>query len=370
MDVNALMPALGALVLERLDGGAFVRRGPLPDWCLSLPAPAVRVDEPFALETAFPFLATFVEDAERVWHANAEARVSSGFWTETGTSGEELHLEALPLRVGRSDVLVISRNEDVFRQHQLVLQRARELRLARDALSREIEQKDVLLHTIVSDMASPLGSILGMLSLLSEAPLGESAAGCVHTAFEAAVRQKQLIGEVLEVFSAEHDEPARSPAEMGPDLCKAIAQVVSDFAAVARGRTIRLEPAPCAAPCPVVGEERRLVRVLANLVDNALRNSPSGGTVRVAVRRDGGFVQVDVDDDGPEVAVDLLPRLFEKFASSEGRDLGRGLGLYFCRITLERWRGGAGYERREQGGARFWIRLRAAERELAAAGQP
>ena len=88
--------------------------------------------------------------------------------------------------------------------------------------------------------------------------------------------------------------------------------------------------------------------------------------MRLAVRHDGGFVQVDVDDAGPEVAIDRLPRLFEKFAPSEERDLGTGLGLYFCRITLERWRGGIGYERPEQGGARFWIRLRTAEPELAA----
>jgi signal transduction histidine kinase len=83
--------------------------------------------------------------------------------------------------------------------------------------------------------------------------------------------------------------------------------------------------------------------------------------VRAAAWREGGEVVVAVDDQGPGVPVEMLPHLFEKFARGGERTAGTGLGLYFCRITVEGWGGGIGYEPRAEGGARFWIRLPLAE---------
>jgi signal transduction histidine kinase len=110
----------------------------------------------------------------------------------------------------------------------------------------------------------------------------------------------------------------------------------------------------------VVGEETRLFRVLTNLVDNALRHSPVGGLVRITTTREDATVVVCVEDEGPGVPHDLLPRLFEKLAHGRDRTAGTGLGLFFCRITVEDWGGAIGYERRERGGSKFWIRLKSA----------
>jgi signal transduction histidine kinase len=108
----------------------------------------------------------------------------------------------------------------------------------------------------------------------------------------------------------------------------------------------------------VIGDEMRLFRVLTNLLDNALRHSPTGATVVVTARCEDGTIWLSVDDEGPGVLPELVPHLFEKF--SRGRDpaAGTGLGLFYCRITLEDWGGGIGYEPRSDGGARFWVRLR------------
>jgi signal transduction histidine kinase len=368
--LNEFTAALDVLTLERVAGDTFARRGPLPDFGLRLPSEALRGDQPFALDSVFPFLASFLEDAERAWRSNDPgAGTSSGFWTEAARSGEELHLEARPVRVGDSDLLVVARNERLFEQQQIVLQRARELRLAHDELDREMEQKDVLLHTIVHDLASPLQTLLRMLSLLSEASLGEHASAQLATALEAALRQKQLVSEVLEVFSIEQAAPAAAPSRAAADLGSALRRVVSEFEPIARRRNVRLAAEPCGSPCRVLGEERRLVRVLANLLDNALRNSPAGAAVSIRARREDGFVVVLVDDEGPAVPIELLPRLFEKLARLGERDNGTGLGLYFCRTTLESWGGGTGYEPRSPRGARFWIRLRAAD-DAAFGGPP
>jgi signal transduction histidine kinase len=92
-----------------------------------------------------------------------------------------------------------------------------------------------------------------------------------------------------------------------------------------------------------------------NLVDNALRYSPRNAVVTITLRPEARAIRVSVEDDGPGVPPPFVPRLFEKF-SHAGRGT-TGLGLYFCRITIERWGGQIGYEPREKTGARFWFRL-------------
>jgi signal transduction histidine kinase len=135
--------------------------------------------------------------------------------------------------------------------------------------------------------------------------------------------------------------------------------VIAELAPAAERKGVRFEENVAEGTVYLVtGEETRLFRVLSNLVDNALRYSPRGGVILLSLRREGRMVRVSVEDDGPGVAADLLPRLFDKFA--RGRTGGAGLGLYFCRITIERWGGEIGYEPRERGGARFWLRLPAA----------
>ena len=85
----------------------------------------------------------------------------------------------------------------------------------------------------------------------------------------------------------------------------------------------------------MVGEQSRLERVIFNLVENALRHSPSGSLVTVALEQAEADVLVAIDDQGPGVALDAIDTLFEKFSQGKGQRGKAGLGLYFCRITVE-----------------------------------
>jgi signal transduction histidine kinase len=221
---------------------------------------------------------------------------------------------------------------------------------------REIEQKDILIHAIVHDLAAPLHGILGSLSLLSEQSLGDPSARWISMSLQAAMRQRQLIGEILDVFSTEHGAPSWEAGASVADACKIASNVVSELAPAAERQGTGLEACIDKTPCFVAVEETRLFRVLTNLLDNALRYSPRGGVIRVTARRDDRTLFLSVEDEGPGVPTDVMPRLFEKFAHGRGAG-STGLGLYFCRITVERWGGQIGYEPRKEGGARFWIRL-------------
>jgi signal transduction histidine kinase len=119
-------------------------------------------------------------------------------------------------------------------------------------------------------------------------------------------------------------------------------------------------PPPFAAPRRVIGDERRLARVLTNLLENAIRYSPKDGCVRVLVEEEPGTVRVVVEDEGRGVSPAVAARLFQKLSRGRDAAAGTGLGLYFCRITVEHWGGAAGYDARPEGGSRFWVRLRCA----------
>jgi signal transduction histidine kinase len=358
MDMTALMPSLDGIAFEQTADGRFVAQNGVPAWCRDV-RPDVEWTSPVVIEDIFPFLSVFLPDAVRAWTSEQPVRAQSDLWTETTRAdGRDIHLMASAVRVGNARALVILRSDHLFAQSQSLLQRARELRMVHNALMAEIEQKDILVHTIVHDLAAPLHSIMGVLSLLGERSHDEPEAGWIRLGIQAANRQRSLIGEILDVIAAEGEALGQVPVER-VDLSDIIDGVVAEREPVARSRALRIErEAPTSRAC-VSADPTRLVRVLTNLIDNASRHSPPGGVVRISTRHDDGTVTVRVDDEGPGISRDVLPHLFEKFARGRDRSAGTGLGLFFCRITMEKWGGGIGYEPREGGGARFWIRLNA-----------
>lgn len=359
MELSELMIALDGVALEQLDDGRFVARSGVPGWCRRV-RPHVRWEAPVTIEDEFPFLTVFLPEAECVWaRCDPLLRTASDLWAEADDAGE-IHLKAIAARLGSARALLILRSEHEFAERQTLLQRARDLRMTHTALMREIEQKDVLVHAIVHDLAAPLHSIIGVLSLVMERAHSDQEAGWLRLAMQAANRQRELISEILDVFVAEGGALHR-PETDGVTLSAVTERVLAESEPIARGRGLRVTIEPEGPqPYRVAGEETRLFRVLMNLVDNALRHSPRGGVVRLSTRQDDGTVTVFVDDEGPGVAAEFLPRVFDKFARAERGRSGSGLGLFFCRITVESWGGAIGYEQRASGGARFWIRLRLA----------
>jgi two-component system sensor histidine kinase MprB len=110
-----------------------------------------------------------------------------------------------------------------------------------------------------------------------------------------------------------------------------------------------------AEPWPVHGDAQLLARAVTNLLDNAAKWSPPGGTVRVTLH-DG---TLEIVDEGPGIAETDLPHVFERFyRSPEARALpGSGLGLAIVRSAAERHDGAVRADRAPGGGARlrFWV---------------
>lgn len=141
--------------------------------------------------------------------------------------------------------------------------------------------------------------------------------------------------------------------------------------------SFRLEVPACTVR--VQADGRRLLRVLINLVHNALKFSPPGGLITVTVREERkagpalpevepAAVTVQVADEGPGIAAEDLPHLFELFfRKRDPGDIrtGRGLGLHFCRLVMEAHGGRISAENRPAGGAVFSLLLPAHEEAYA-----
>lgn len=354
--------AMGAVLLGRQQPGVFRLGSSPPEWLKDIVGPCEQGDELRPGES-MPFLDNFLVDAEGFWERGALSPLRSGTWNETSGSSADLNLEALAINLSSvGHVLVIQRLDRSFRERSHLLQRARELSLGYEELFREVQKKEVLLQCIVHDLKSPLTGMIGSLSMLrSDKVAADQVPQLVEMGLRNARRQDEMIHDILDVFSAELDalESHYSDADRAPDLMRCLDETVERVrpAFEQMGARLEVELETRGPVLQVVGEPTRLERVLGNLLDNALRYAPARSTVVLRVRQLADHALVEIEDEGPGVSPRVEPMLFQRFARDPGSG-GTGLGLYFCRVTVERWGGRIGYSSREPRGARFWLHLK------------
>jgi len=144
-----------------------------------------------------------------------------------------------------------------------------------------------------------------------------------------AVEASATIGDLLALVREERVAPRLSePVDLG-----AVARAAVDGAA----RDGLRHQADIAPDSWVEGDERRLRRLVENLLENAARHART--LVRVRVQPDGERVALSVEDDGPGVPPDLRDRIFERFVRGDDDERGSGLGLAICR-AIARAHGG------------------------------
>jgi len=114
----------------------------------------------------------------------------------------------------------------------------------------------------------------------------------------------------------------------------------------------------------ILAGEKSVGQVVANLVGNALKYTPPGGTVAVCTRRDEGGALMEVADTGPGIGPEDAARLFQRFARGNARatagEPSTGLGLYICREIVESLGGRIWVESTPPDGSRFFVHWPAA----------
>ena len=140
------------------------------------------------------------------------------------------------------------------------------------------------------------------------------------------------------------------------DLGDLVRQAVAAIEPVARQRAVLVRSTVPAQPVPVLADPQRIGQALDNLLQNAVRWSPTTGTVDVTVTATGAQAAVAVADEGPGIAPGVLPRLFEPFVRGEGSG-GLGLGLAIVQAVAQSHGGAVTAVNRPEGGARFQVTL-------------
>ncbi|WP_116807291.1 sensor histidine kinase [Steroidobacter cummioxidans] len=147
-------------------------------------------------------------------------------------------------------------------------------------------------------------------------------------------RTKRLVEQLLRLARQESPRPADPPVAI--QLDGMLKSSIAEFMALADKRSIDLGYA-ADIDATVHANEDELRSLIHNLLDNALRYTPTGGIVDVTLHRDTGVVTVEIADNGTGIPAELLPRVFDRFFRIEGAETeGSGLGLAIAKNAAER----------------------------------
>lgn len=196
-----------------------------------------------------------------------------------------------------------------------------------DALERSDRERRMLTSDIAHELRTPLSNIRGYLEAIQDGVV-EASPDVIAAVHEEALLLQQLVDDlqVLALADAGELRLHREPT----DLAALIEQAVTSHQAKAEASGVRLTAVSAAVPS-VSLDPVRVRQVIGNLIDNAIRYTPRGGSVTVTVFAVDGHVGVSVADTGEGIAPDHLPHLFDRFYrpdSSRSRATGgSGLGL-------------------------------------------
>jgi PAS domain S-box-containing protein len=227
---------------------------------------------------------------------------------------------------------------------------------------KELQQmRESLTHMIVHDLRSPLASIQTGLVFIRDrgSPDGKQSpliGQAVDLALRAANKLLVMVNTLLDIAKMQTGELElkRRPVP----AAGLVAEVLNELGPLAGEQNIALVNAVAEDLPPLDADREQLGRVLTNLVDNALKYSPSGQPVTVRAEPDGDAarVRITILDSGPGIPDEYQARVFERFVQvrgREGRRRGSGLGLSFCKLTVEAHGGEIWVENRPEGGSAF-----------------
>ncbi len=178
---------------------------------------------------------------------------------------------------------------------------------------------------LAHDLRSPLGRIRACaeMSLANGAPNAAAPAWAIDT-IEECDRLLEMLNTTLDIAEADSGATRLNLGRI--DLAEMVLTACELFQSAAEDRRIEIS-ATVPGPCWIEGDRQRLQRVISNLLDNALKYTPAGGEVRIALREQEQRVLLTIEDTGVGIAASDLPHIFQRFYRCDASRSGPGIGL-------------------------------------------
>lgn len=239
--------------------------------------------------------------------------------------------------VGR--LLILALLSGGFIVTALLYRRLRAARAEQERLRRLSEAQQEFISIVSHELRTPVAGVLGFLetSIDHWDSMGDDERKLAVT--RAANNARRLQAMTRDVLDTQRIESGQLVHVFGRlDLVEEVRVAVEAVRDLDRERTIEVQVPD--EPVWVDGDADRLQQVLANLLDNARKNSPATEPIEVRVIPDGSTAEVAVTDRGPGIADESLERIFDKFVRGPGDSVsGTGLGLYISRQIIDAHRG-------------------------------
>lgn len=239
----------------------------------------------------------------------------------------------------------------------------RELSLQKKHLQQSYEQlrqlevaRDTLSHMIVHDMRSRLFALMMGLEFLERNELKnfeDSSRQVLNQALSSTKVLIEMVNSLLDISKMESGEMKLKPSKC--DLTGIAQKLASIFEVQRENRRFAFN-APT-EPVEIACDADLISRVIQNLLSNALKFTPTDGTITITIQGTEEGARVSIYNSGPGISSRHLPRIFDKFYQAEARDNSTGLGLTFCKLAVELHGGRIGVESEIGKGSTFWFTL-------------
>lgn len=211
-------------------------------------------------------------------------------------------------------------------------------RAARAEIERVSVMKDEFLATLSHELRTPLNAVLGWSEiLLSRAPADHDTRRGLEIIARNARAQAKLIDDLLDMNRIVSGKVRLDVQRL--DLAAVVEAALESARPSAEAKSITVERTVDPHAGPVFGDPGRLQQVIWNLLANAVKFTPRGGRVEIAVRRAGAQVEMFVRDTGIGISAAFLPHLFERFRQADSTTTrhygGLGLGLAIVKELVE-----------------------------------
>ena len=200
-----------------------------------------------------------------------------------------------------------------------------------------VAHRDDFLGMVAHDLRNLLHGVVLSLELVRQGSKEEptpQVAGATARIRRYVARMTRLIGDLVDVTSIDAGKLAMAPVQ--GDASAMVAEAVETFEPAAREQGVSLSAELPATPVGAEFDRERMLQVFANLISNALKFTPEGGSVVVRVEEGRGVVRFSVSDTGVGIPAAMLETVFERFWQVGEQDRrGQGLGLYISKCIVE-----------------------------------